>query len=216
MKPLDRTEVAGQISRCCRRLADLGLLAGVDGNVSVRVDERRILVTPSGRLKAGLTADDIVTVDLEGNLVQGSHRPSSELPMHLHILRNRLDVQAVLHAHPPTATAFSIVGETVAGDVLPEMAVLVGDVPLVPFVMPGTPDMGVELAPFLEGHDAFLLRNHGVVTVGRNLQEAQIRMECLEHTARILHIARSLGRVERLATPVMGHLRKMRAELRAQ
>ena len=137
-------------------------------------------------------------VDRTGRRRRGRRNPTSELDLHLRILRRRADVGAVVHAHPPTATAFAVAGEELASFALPELIFLVGPVPLVPFGMPGTPELGDRIEPFLEGHDALLLANHGAVTLGRTLDEAWIRMETLEHAARILLGARLLGRVTEL------------------
>lgn len=175
-----------------------GLIAGTDGNIAVRLAGDRVLVTPSGCAKGELAPEDLVEVDLAGRHVRGSNQASSELGMHLVILRVRPDVAAVVHAHPPTATGFTIAGRTLDEGVIPELVVQVGPVPLVPYAMPGTPDLGETIAPYARGHDALLLANHGAVTMGRTLDEAHYRMESLEHSARILLTARLLGRVEAL------------------
>lgn len=205
-----RHELARRIADCCRRMADLGLSAGQDGNVAVRVGDGRALVTPAGLLKARLTADDIVEVDLSGKRIRGRRKPSSELGMHLTILRARPDVQAVVHAHPPVATGFSVAGEAFDTCVLPELIFQVGWVPVVPYGTPGTPELGERIEPFLARHDALILANHGAVTMGSSLDEAQIRMESLEHSAKIILTARLLGRVNPLAPGDVARLEELR------
>jgi L-fuculose-phosphate aldolase len=205
-----RREIARRIAKCCKRLADLGLIAGIDGNVAVRVGPDRALVTPTGMLKADLDPDDIVEVDLTGRRIRGQRRPSSELDMHLRILRARDDVVAVVHAHPPVATGFSVAGEAFDACVLPELIFQVGWVPVVPYGTPGTPELGERIEPFIGGHDALILANHGAVTMGSSLDEAQIRMESLEHSAKIIFTARLLGRVNPLSPTDVRRLEEMR------
>src|SRR5688572_8182058 len=175
-----------------------GLIAGPDGNVSVRISFEHVLVTPRGFSKASVEENDLVLVKLDGTKVGGRHEPSSELAMHLAIYRAREDVNAVVHAHPPVATAFAVAGIGLPGNVLPELAVQMGEVPVVPYATPGTDAMPDAIAPFLPNHDAFLLANHGATTVGCTLAEAHQRMESLEHSANILLTARLLGRVNAL------------------
>jgi L-fuculose-phosphate aldolase len=184
---------------CCRQLAAGGLIAGRDGNLSVRIGKDRALVTPTGCIKSLVTGRDMVEVDLRGRpRGRGSRKPTSELDLHLRILRNRPDVQAVVHAHPPAATGFAVAGETIPGNLLPELIFVVGPVPLVPFGRPGTPELGDRVVPYLEGNNALLLANHGAVTMGRTLDEAWIRMESLEHCAKIIVAARAIGRPQPL------------------
>jgi len=186
--------VARRMALCCRQLAARGLIAGRDGNLSVRIGTKRVLVTPSGYIKSLVNAADMVEVDLAGTpRRRSSRKPTSELDLHLRILRHRPDVHAVVHAHPPTATGFAVAGEEIPGNLLPELIFVVGPVPLVPFGMPGTPELGDRVVPYLEGHNALLLANHGAVTMGGTLDEAWIRMESLEHCARIIVAARSIG-----------------------
>ncbi|MBI1723129.1 MAG: class II aldolase/adducin family protein [Gemmatimonadetes bacterium] len=189
-----------------------GLIAGTDGNIAVRLAGDRVLVTPSGRAKGELSPEDLVEVDLAGHHVRGSNQASSELGMHLVILRVRPDVGAVVHAHPPVATGFTIAGRTLDEDVIPELVVQTGPVPLVPYAMPGTPDLGETIAPYARGHDALLLANHGAVTMGGTLDEAHHRMESLEHSARILLTARLLGRVEALRPEDVARLLRLREQ----
>jgi L-fuculose-phosphate aldolase len=205
-----RRDVAREIVHCCRRLAEAGLIAGQDGNVSVRVGEDRALVTPAGLIKGDITPDDLVEVDLNGKRVRGPRRPSSEIDMHLRILRARPDVGAVVHAHPPVATGFSVAGESFNACVLPELIFQVGWVPLVPYATPGTAELGEQLEPFIKDYDALLLANHGAVTMGSTLMDARIRMESLEHAAKILFTARQLGRVVELDRADVERLEGMR------
>ena len=187
-----------EIVRIARRLWERGLIAGPDGNISCRLDAQRLLITPSGTSKVDLRPAEIVVVDLEGAVVQGDLRPSSEIRMHLRIYARRRDVQAVVHAHPPTATGFSVAGEGLEAAVLPEVILQMGRVPLVPYQTPGTEAVANALDPFLPTHDAFLLANHGATTLGPSLAVAHQRMESLEHAARIVLAARTLGRVREL------------------
>ena len=213
--PID--EARERIVRVCRRLYDRGLIAGPDGNVSVRVSADRLLVTPAGMSKVDVTADSLVAVDLDGAPIDGApidgarldgRRASSELRMHLAIYRARPDVRAVVHAHPPTATGFAVAGETIPDGVLPEVICQMGAVALVPYATPGTEAVGDAFAPYLAAHDAFLMANHGATTVGPTLEVAHQRMESLEHAARIVLSARLLGRVRALTDDQHAALRR--------
>jgi L-fuculose-phosphate aldolase len=191
-------------------MAAIGLIAGQDGNVAVRVGEGRALVTAAGLLKSEMTADDIVEVDLSGRHIRGHRRASSELDMHLRILTKRTDVGAVVHAHPPVATGFGVAGEAFDDCVLPELIFQVGHVPLVPYGTPGTPELGDQIEPYLADFSVLILANHGAVAMGATLTDALIRMESLEHAARIILTARLLGRVQPLERPQVEQLEVLR------
>ena len=198
---------------CCRQLAAQGLIAGRDGNLSVRLGPNRVLVTPSGLIKSLLEPGEMVEVDLSGKPHgRGPRKPTSELDLHLRILRHRPDVQAVVHAHPPAATGFAVAGEEIPGNLLPELIFVVGPVPLVPFGMPGTLELGDRIVPYIEDrrHHALLLANHGAVTLGRTLDEAWIRMESLEHAARIITAARAVGEPKPLTAEAVAKLQTQR------
>lgn len=181
------------IVRVCQRLYQAGLIAGQDGNVSVRLDAKRILVTPAGMSKVDVKATDLVLLSLDGRTATGRHRPSSEVAVHLEIYRGRKDVSAVVHAHPPTATGFAVAGQTLPSGVLPELDLGVGPVALVPYAPPGTQALARQFRPYLVGHEAWLMANHGVVTAGPTLLLAHQRMESVEQAARILLAARAIG-----------------------
>jgi L-fuculose-phosphate aldolase len=193
---------AHEIVRVCRRLYDRGLIASIDGNVSVRLGDDTLLATPSGLPKGELIEEDMVQLDLAGRVIDrhgGRRAPSSEIRMHLRIYRARPDVRAVVHAHPPTATGFGVAGESFMAPVLPEVILQMGAVPLVPYATPGTDALPDAMEPYLARHDAFLLANHGATTVGPSLDVAHQRMESLEHAAKILLAARLIGRVNELS-----------------
>ena len=202
------------IVRVCRRLYERGLVAGPDGNVSVRLAGGAILVTPSGMSKVDVEPGDLVLVDGDGVLLDGDRRPSSELKMHLRIYRRRPDVHAVVHAHPPVATGFAVAGESFVAPILPEVILQMGAVPLVPYATPGTDALADRFEPYLDGHDAFLMANHGATTVGATLESAHQRMESLEHAARILLVARSLGRINELSAGDVQELRTSLEDIR--
>jgi L-fuculose-phosphate aldolase len=190
---MSRASLAEEIVAVCCRLYDRGLIAGPDGNVSVRLPSGHILVTPAGLSKVDVTPGDLVELTAEGDQVTPGRSASSEIGMHLRIYQERADVRAVVHEHPPIATAFGVAGRDFMDAVLPEVIFHLGSVPLVPFAMPGTPALGEAMSPYLAAHDAFLLARHGATTVGPSLRLAHQRMESLEHAARILHAAEALG-----------------------
>lgn len=190
----------------CRRLYERGLIAGQDGNVSVRLPGARVLVTPAGMSKVDVGPNDLVELALSGTPRRGEQRASSEVRMHLRIYERRPDVTAVVHAHPPTATGFAVAGEGLVACVLPEVIFQVGQVPLLPYATPGTDALADSFEPYVRTHDAFLLANHGATTVGPSLLLAHQRMESLEHAARILFTARQLGRVNELSAAEVASL----------
>jgi len=200
--------VARRMALCCRQLAAGGLIAGRDGNLSVRLGPDRVLVTPSGLIKSLLTAGDMVEVGLSGRKRRGRRNPTSELDLHLRILTRRPDVWAVVHAHPPAVTGFAVAGEEIPANLLPELIFLVGRVPIVPYGTPGTPELGDRVEPYVAEHDALLLANHGAVTMGKTLDQAWIRMESLEHAARIVVAALTVGQPRPLDAAAVRKLRE--------
>jgi L-fuculose-phosphate aldolase len=204
---------AGDIVRVCRRLYERGLIAGPDGNVSVRLDDGSILATPSGMSKIDVAPDDLVVVRLDGSVIAGERKPSSELRMHLRMYACRPDVRAVVHAHPPTATGFAVAGESFMAPVLPEVILQMGQVPLVRYATPGTDALADAIEPYVRaGNDALLLANHGATTCGPSLLVAHQRMESVEHAARIILAARAVGRVNELSDADVKALRPVRED----
>ncbi len=175
-----------------RRLYDKGYVAANDGNISVRLADGRVLTTPTGYSKGFMEADSLAVVDLEGHAVSGA-KASSELPLHLFIYKARPDVMAVVHAHPPYATGFATAGVALDKCVLAEIIVTMGSIPLAKYGTPSTDELPKSIEPYIQTCDALLLTNHGVVTVGKDLMDAQFKMERVEHSAHILFNARALG-----------------------
>jgi L-fuculose-phosphate aldolase len=168
-------------------------VAANDGNISVRLDGGRILCTPTGVCKGMMQADDLIVCDMQGNKLAGGRERTTEIALHLAIYELRPDVNAVLHAHPPTATGFAAAGRPLNLAVLPEVVVGLGSVPLARYGLPGTPEMTEQMLPLIPKHNAVLMSNHGAVCCGENLYEAFFRMETLEHLAHVTLVAELLG-----------------------
>ncbi|RJP79753.1 MAG: class II aldolase/adducin family protein [Candidatus Zixiibacteriota bacterium] len=184
----------------CHRLHRAGMVAANDGNVSARCDDGHLLTSVTNVSKGAMTARHLVKVDLSGRVLEEGKRPSSELPMHLAIYRDRPDVRAVVHAHPPYATGFAAAGLALDKCVLPEIVMTLGSVPLADYGTPSTEEVPEAVVRWIGQADALLLSNHGAVTVGGTLMEAFYRMERIEHYAKICFVARQLGG-ERVLTP---------------
>lgn len=176
-----------------RRLWQRGLVSANDGNLSVRVGNDVLLCTPSGVSKGFLTAEDLVTTTTTGEPLVQSCKPSSELKMHVKIYNSRADVKAVVHAHPPHATAYALLQRPLPRYLMPEMEVLLGSVAIVPYRTPGTQEFADAFDQFVSTCDAFILSNHGATTVGRSLEEAWFRMESLDQSCRVLLMAMQAG-----------------------
>ena len=168
-------------------------MPGTSGNLSVRLDSSRLLVTPTGVSKFLVRPADIVVVDLEGRQLNGYRRMTSEVSMHLAVYRHRPDVSAVVHSHPPIATAFACVGRGLDEMLCQEAVMTLGVVPLATYAATGTEEVAASLTPFIPDHDAILLANHGAVSCGKNLLEAFQKMETMEHLAHITLVAHQLG-----------------------
>jgi L-fuculose-phosphate aldolase len=198
----------------CRRLHAGGLLAASDGNLSARLPDGRIAMTPSGVPKAKVKLEDLAMLALDGTILAG--RPSSERAMHLAIYRAVPEAKAVVHAHPPTAIAWSVARpglEELPSDALPEVILAAGRIPIVPMAIPGTEAMGTNLLPFLPAHRLMILARHGGLCWGEHMDEAAGGMERLEQVATILWKAETLGGAQPLAASDLAELRALRAKL---
>jgi len=176
-----------------RWMYERAFIVAAEGNLSVRLGDGRILTTPTCLNKGMLAPEDLVVTNLEGEQISGTRKASSELAMHLLFYRMRPDVNAICHAHPPTATGFAAAGRGLDRALLPEVIVGLGQVPLVQYATPGTPDLGAVIEPFAPHYDALLLANHGAVTCGPDLLTAFFRMETIEHSAKITLAAELAG-----------------------
>jgi L-fuculose-phosphate aldolase len=174
-------------------LHNCGFVAGMDGNLSIRLDEDRILATPTAMSKGMMRPSDLVIVDPSGNKLAGRRNVSSEIAMHLLVYRLRPDIRAVVHAHPPTATGFAASGMSLSRPLVCELVVGLGCVPLARYGTPGTRELSEALEPLIPQYDAILMANHGVVSYGEDLQHAYMKMETVEHFARISLVAHLLG-----------------------
>jgi L-fuculose-phosphate aldolase len=190
----------------CHRLYAKGFVAATDGNVSARLENGNILTTRTGISKGLVTPGDIIEVDPQGKPIDSLLRPSTEVGMHVYIYSQRPDIHAITHAHPPYATGFATAGLALDKCVAPEVIVGLGAIPLAHYATPATPEVASSLAPFVKNADAILLANHGVVTYGKDLQEAYFKMEKVEHTAQVSFVARMLGGEKVLSSAEIGKL----------
>ena len=203
-------EAKKMIIHVCRRIYAREMVASNDGNVTVRFAEDRVLATPTGMSKGFLTEDDLVVTDMDGKVVEGNGLAvTSEIRIYLKIYGKRDDVRAAVHAHPLYATAYAAAGLTVDSKVLPESVLSLGEVPLVPYGTPGTDELADQIGHYLADHEVFLLENHGALALGGDVVEAYHRMECLEHTAKIVYLARELGGAHNLSPERIGSIFKV-------
>jgi len=187
-----------EIVRYGRMLHELCFVAAMDGNLSVRLKDDRILVTPTCLSKGAMQPSDMVIVDMEGQRVSGRRNVTSEIGMHLLIYRLRPDVQAIVHAHPPTATGFAAAGIALTEPLVCEVVMGLGCIPLARYGTPGTSELTQSLEPYVPNYDAILMSNHGVVTYGDTLEHAYMKMETVEHFAQIALVTHLLGRQQPL------------------
>ncbi len=198
-----------EIINACRRLDSLGYVPATDGNVSARVGRDRLLITPSMVSKGAVKPGQLLLVDGHGRVVSGAGKPSSEMKMHLEVYRLRPEVSAVVHAHPPAATAFAACRKALDRPILPEAVVMLGPVPLARYATPSTDEVPRSIAPLISKSNAVLLANHGALALGRDLQEALERMERVEHLARVMILTKLLGGAKPLGTKELARLKDL-------
>ena len=189
-----QAQLKQDIVQVCQMLHRKNYLAATDGNVSVRLGDQ-VLLTPSGVNKGMMAEDQVITVDLEGRLLAGTGRPTSELRMHLLVYELRPEAGAVVHAHLPYATACTLAGISLLEPILPEVVITLKGIPTAAYATPGTEEVPKAIREFIPEFDAILLSRHGAMTVGRDVMDAYNKMEKLEHTARVVLAARLGGGV---------------------
>ncbi len=188
----DRT-LKEQICEIGRRVYNRSFAAANDGNISIRVGENEVLCTPTMICKGFMKPEDICAVDLQGNQIAGTRKRTSEILLHLEIMKARTDIKAVVHCHPPHATAFAVAREPIPQCVLPEVEVFMGEVPLAPYETPGSQKFAETVLPFLKATNTIILTNHGTVSFGKDLEDAYWKTEILDAYCRILVLAKQLG-----------------------
>ena len=203
-------QLRADIVEAGRRMDARGYVASNDGNISTRIDKGRLLTTPKSVPKGYMTPDMMVIVDYEGKKLAGDRDPSSELPMHLEIYRNRPDVNAVVHAHPPTATGFATAGVPLTRAVLAEVVTTLGSIPIAEYGTPSTAELPAAVRKYIKAHDGMLLANHGAVTCGTDVMSAYYKMETIEHFAKISLVARLLGGERLLSREEVDRLQGLR------
>jgi L-fuculose-phosphate aldolase len=192
LEPMDEQTARRDLITVCHLMYERSYVVSSDGNVSVRLDDGRILATPTMTCKGRMTDDLIAVTDIDGNKLN-ERKASSELAMHLLIYRERPDVKAVCHAHPPHGTAFAVAGLAIDQPILSEVILTLGCVPLASYGTPSTDELTQQMQPLVKHHNALLMANHGAVAYGSDLWQAWDRLETLEHTAKIAILSRMLG-----------------------
>jgi L-fuculose-phosphate aldolase len=190
---IDEARLRADIVEVGRRLYARGYTASNDGNISVRLDAGRLLMTPTGVCKGFMAPEMMCITDVDGKKLQGDRDPSSEMQMHLEVYRRRPDIQAVVHAHPPIATGFAVAGIPLDRAVLAEVVTTLGSVPIAEYATPSTRELPEAVRQYVSAHDGMLLANHGALTLGTDLFSAYFKMETIEHFAKISLVARLLG-----------------------
>ena len=207
---MNETELREAIVEVGRRLYARGYTASNDGNISTRLDDRRLLMTPKSVCKGFMSAEMMVVTDLDGKKLAGERDPSSEMQMHLEVYRQRPDARAVVHAHPPMATGFAVAGIPLDRAVLAEVVTTLGSVPIAAYATPSTKELPEAVRQYVKAHDGMLLANHGALTLGTDLFAAYYKMETIEHFAHISLVARLLGGERLLSRQEVDRLQGLR------
>lgn len=196
-----------------RRVYAKGFAAANDGNISYRLDEDRVLCTPTRVSKGFMKPDDLCIVDLEGKQLAGKRKRSSEILLHLAIMKARPDVKACVHCHPPHATAFAVTHEPIPKCTMPEFEVFLGEVAITPYETPGTQAFADTVVPYIKDTDVILLANHGTITAGSDLTDAYFKTEIIDAYCRILILAKQLGQVNYYSDAKAAELIKIKPNL---
>jgi L-fuculose-phosphate aldolase len=204
------TQLRADIVEIGRRMYARGYTASNDGNISVRLGDGRLLMTPKSVCKGFMTPEMMCITDENGRKLQGERDPSSEMLMHLEVYRQRPDVSAVVHAHPPIATGFAVAGIPLDRAVLAEVLTTLGSIPIAEYATPSTSELPEAVRRYVKAHDGMLLANHGALTVGADLFAAYYKMETIEHFAKISLVARLLGRENLIAREEVDRLQGLR------
>lgn len=183
----------------CHKVYEKGFVAAYDGNISARSQNNTVLITRSGICKGNVTVNDIIEIDLNGKIISGKGKISTEHKIHLYAYQKRKEVNAVVHCHPVYATAFALIGEELEKHYLPEVLLTIGKVPLCKYATPSTNQVPESLEPYINHSWAMLLQNHGAVTFGKTLDDAYFKMEKLEHAAKIILLAKLIGKPRELS-----------------
>ena len=194
-----------------QRMYVRGFVAANDGNISVRTGRNEVWATPTGVSKGFMKKKMLVKVDLDGNVLEGTYKPSSELKMHLRAYRENEALRSVCHAHPPICTSFAVAGIPLDSPILAEAVITLGDVPIAPYAELGTEAVPEAIAPYCHTHNGVLLANHGAVTWAEEPYAAYYRLESMEYYAKILLITDKLiGRQNQLSDEQIERLIAMR------
>jgi len=193
---MDWSEEELRLRRAICRVGELcyqrHYIVGADGNISARLDDGTVLITPAGAMKGFLEPHQVAHVDGEGRVVDGGPRASTEVGIHLVSYRERPEMKAVVHAHPPHAVALTVAGVDMQMPIIPEIIVTIGGIPTAPFGTPGTEELPDSIRGIIRCSDTLIMKNHGSVTLGANLMDAYKKLDMLEHTARILYLAHTV------------------------
>lgn len=203
------SQLKREVIKVCRDLAYKKYIVATDGNVSVRIDETKILITPKGKTKENLRPQDLIIIDLDGRKIKGLSEPSGEWRIHTTIYKFRTDVNAVIHSHPVYCTALSVAGISLNKVVLPEVMLTVGNIAFVEYATLYTEKLAQNIQKYVNSYNAFVLKNHGLVTIGENLEIAFYRTEKVEHLAKVVFIAKLLGKIDYLTEEQVSELRTL-------
>ena len=205
-----------ELIRAGKLLYQKNFIVAAEGNISIKLDKEKILVTPSGLNKGFLAERELVVVDLQGKKLSGYLNPSSELKMHLAVYKMREDIKAVVHAHPPYATALTVAGESLEEFFLPEAVLALDKVPLSGYATPTTSEVPKAIEELITKTDTILLKNHGVLACGKDLWDAFFKLETVEKLAQIYFLAKSLGKIDYLTPEQVRRLQEIRTSFTAK
>lgn len=205
-----------QICETGKLMWQMGMAPSTSGNISVLLEDNTVLITPTGKAKGFMKPDQLIVVNKEAKVIRGEGHPTTETLMHLSLYEENSSIKAVVHAHPPFATSFSVAGKLLDTGLVPEAVISCGSFPLVEFEMPGSQELATAVAPFANDYEAIMLANHGVLCWGKNLESAYHRLETIEFSAKVSLLANMLGGAKEIEPRHIETLMQIRSLLKGQ
>lgn len=210
---MNEWEIKDALCEVGRRIWMRGYVASNDGNLSYRIDDNRVIATPTLISKGFMKPEDMVIIDMDGKQIGGFRKPTSELKFHLNIYKKRPDVRSVVHCHPPHATAFCVARCQLPKCILPEVEIFLGQIPIAPYATPGSVEFAKSIDPYIKDHSTFLLANHGTISFGADIFDAYYKTETVDQYCRILILASQIGDWKTLDFKSMSELFKIKEKL---